>query len=90
MPTRTISRNAFAVDPGPRRRLTATLLICWTVLVAGAVWWLIRSETEASNLVFRMGTDQVKSWSERVREGIVLARVNLHWAFGRGIPADGI
>ena len=70
-------------QPAPNRRrwLLGAFFLCWTGLAVVSVWWLIGDKAEWENKVIRMGTDQLKTWSERARETVALARLDFPWAF---------
>lgn len=63
-----------------RRWLVAAFFLCWTVLAALAVWWLVSDAGSSRNAVIRVGAGEAKAWSVRFRETVSLARVNFPWA----------
>lgn len=75
--------NSTGSQPSSNRRRwwLGAFFLCWTALAAVAVWWLIGDKAEWENKVIRVGPDQVKTWSERARETVALARLNSPWAF---------
>jgi hypothetical protein len=54
--------------------------ICWTVLAAVAVWWLISDAAKSSNTVIRVNAGEAKAWNVRVHETVAMARLNFPWA----------
>jgi len=44
------------------------------------VWWLISDAANSGNSVIRVGSNEAKAWSVRLRETVALARVNSPWA----------
>jgi len=76
--------NATRTEPASRvrfrPRLVAVLLVGWTLLAGAGVWWLITSAVSSGNSVIRIGPDEIKTWSERLRETMALARLNFPWA----------
>lgn len=69
-----------AAKPRPRRWLLIACLIGWTGLAAAAVAWLISDAANLGNAVIRVGAEEPKAWSARVRETVTLARLNFPWA----------
>jgi len=65
---------------GTRRRARLCFLVCWTILAAMAVWWLIQDSANPGQTVIRLGPDETKHWTERFHETIALARINSPWA----------
>jgi two-component sensor histidine kinase len=52
----------------------------WTILAAFLVWWLSSDTSNSEDKLIRIGPDQVKSWTMRLRETAALARLNSPWA----------
>ena len=50
------------------------------MLVAAVVWWVMRDTGTTEDKLIRIGPDEVKSWSVRLRETAALARLNSPWA----------
>jgi len=69
-----------ATNPRQRQWLVVALLMAWTVLGCGAIWWLASDAAEGNDTVIRVGQDDVKSWSKRLHENIAVARLNFPWA----------
>ncbi len=63
-----------------RRWLMPAFFLCWTVLAAIGVWWLINAAASSGNTVIRVDPGEAKAWSVRVREMAALARLNFPWA----------
>ncbi len=63
-----------------RRWLGATFFVGWTALAAFAVWWLITDAARSGDTVIRVSPGEVKAWSVRLHENVVLARLNFPWA----------
>jgi anti-sigma regulatory factor (Ser/Thr protein kinase) len=54
--------------------------LCWTVLAAGAVWWLVSDAAKSGNKVIRVDPGEAKAWSARLHDTAALARLNFPWA----------
>ena len=48
--------------------------------MAAVVWWVMRDTGTTEDRLIRIGPDEVKSWSVRLRETAALARLNSPWA----------
>jgi two-component sensor histidine kinase len=71
--------TSSAVKPS-RRWWWAAFFLIWTVLVAAVVGWVMRDAGTTEDKLIRIGPDEVKSWSVRLRETAALARLNSPWA----------
>ena len=74
------NQSSPAVRPQSRRWLVALFFLGWTVLAALSIAWLIGNAAELGNAVIRVGPEEAKAWSVRVRETVALARLNFPWA----------
>jgi len=63
-----------------RRWWGAAFFLIWTVLAAAVVWWIMRDTGTSEDKLIRIGPDEVKSWTARLRETAALARLNSPWA----------
>jgi hypothetical protein len=54
--------------------------LSWTILAAVLVWWLANNTGSTEDKLIRIGPDEVKSWTVRLRETAALARLNSPWA----------
>ncbi len=63
-----------------RRCWWGAFFLGWTILAAVIVWWLSNSTGSTEDRLIRIGPDEVKSWSVRLRETAALARLNSPWA----------
>ena len=66
--------------PQSRRWLVALFFLGWSVLAALCIGWLIGNAADLGNAVIRVGPEEAKAWSVRVRETVALARLNFPWA----------
>jgi len=53
--------NKVVAASRSRRRLVAVFFICWTVLAAGAVWWLTSDAAKSGNTVIRVNAGEAKA-----------------------------
>src|SRR4051812_3567455 len=63
-----------------RRWWWITFFLGWTILAAAIVWWLSHNTGNSEDRLIRIGPDEVKSWTVRLRETAALARLNSPWA----------
>jgi two-component sensor histidine kinase len=63
-----------------RRWWWGAFFLGWTILAAFIVWWLSNDTSTSKDKLIRIGPDQVKSWTMRLRETAALARLNSPWA----------
>lgn len=70
-----------AATPTARRWLVVVFFLCWTVLAAIAVGWLIGDAANSGNTVIRVGAEEARAWGVRWHETVALARLNFPWAF---------
>ena len=72
--------NKPATNSRSRRWLIAVFFLCWTVLTAVALSWLIGDNSKSGDTVIRISPGEVKAWSVRMHESVTLARLNFPWA----------
>jgi len=63
-----------------RRWWWGAFFLGWTILAAAIVWWLSNHSGNSADRLIRIGPDEVKSWTVRLRETAALARLNSPWA----------
>ncbi|MFO1515179.1 MAG: histidine kinase [Verrucomicrobiota bacterium] len=63
-----------------RRWWWGAFFLGWTILAAVIVWWLSNNTGSTEDKLIRIGPDEVKSWTMRLRETAALARLNSPWA----------
>src|SRR6478736_3307371 len=68
------------VAKSSRRWWWTLFFIGWSVLAGLAIWWLARAAAQPQDTVIRVGPDEVKSLGDRLRDTLVLARINSPWA----------
>lgn len=68
------------VAKSSRRGWWLVLLLGWTAVVAGVVWWLAHNNGRAEDRLIRIGPGEAKSWAVRLQETAALARANSPWA----------
>jgi hypothetical protein len=59
--------------------LVAVFFICWTLLAAVAVWWLISDAAKSSNTVIRVNAGEARLECSPPRDR-GMARLNFPWA----------
>jgi len=74
--------EAASAAADQRRWLTAGLLGVWTLLILGAAWWIAAEVSKSSDLVIQYDGSAPKPLAAGLREWVLLAVFNFHWALG--------